>query len=367
MVEQLFTKCLTEADKRGATSIAIPAIGTGVLNFQRNVVAKAAFDQATSYSRNNPRSGLKEVRFVVFDQSTAQAFKAELQKRQPVQRVSLFRSPQTVLQPQGAMAPDYPTVKERGADRFELSVGNICVQVHEGDIKKEKTNALGVVSNVNLNLIQAGSASGEIAKMGGTLLQRECSRLGNQQIGSVVAMHVPGMLNNDIQYLFHMIPRIVNPNEMKFLVLECFKKANSLGLRSLSFPAIGTGIGRLTATECAHAIMSAAAEYSKEFPLHLELVRIIVYQQKMLKDFLSVMKTMAGSSEEVKQPGLVKRLWKWVKGEDNNEGPIEDDSRCSQTDLKLKVKFSLVLESRSTSVLSYITITLTPLCSKIVI
>ena len=48
------------------TSIAIPAIGTGTLGFPPETVADVMLDELMKFSRDNPRTTLIDVRFVVY-------------------------------------------------------------------------------------------------------------------------------------------------------------------------------------------------------------------------------------------------------------------------------------------------------------
>lgn len=65
------------------TSIAFPAIGTGILRFPRAEVAEIYFDEVMSFNQSNPTTSLKEVKFVLYDQDypTVQAFDEEFKKR----------------------------------------------------------------------------------------------------------------------------------------------------------------------------------------------------------------------------------------------------------------------------------------------
>jgi poly [ADP-ribose] polymerase 10/14/15 len=76
VLRQLIQKCLQEAEKDKFTSIAIPAIGTGNLQFPREEVAKVFFEEVSSYLMIHPQSTIKDVRFVVYSgvQATLDAF-----------------------------------------------------------------------------------------------------------------------------------------------------------------------------------------------------------------------------------------------------------------------------------------------------
>ena len=321
-MKRLFGKCLFEADKRGVTSIAMPVIGTGTLQLPKDIVAKVAFDQAVSFSGNNPRSSIKEVTYVVYDQdqSTVHAFKREIQKWLP-QHGSLTRIPKVMSRPRHVrngsspsdrtpMASALPSLKERGADSFEMNLGNLCVQVQKGNIIDEATDAIVAVSNSNLDLSSTGEVGAAILRKGGLPFKIECNQRGPQQPGTVVSMTAGNLRTSN---LFHMIPVDLSQANVKNSILQCFRKADSLNLTSMSFPAIGTGAIGFSARDCAEIMLSAADEYSKENPRNLGLVRIIIYQQVMLKDFLSVMKAMAGIREE-EHPGIMKRIVNWVVG-----------------------------------------------------
>ena len=57
---------LRVACTKGYTSIALPAIGTGGLQFPSTVVANIMFDTVINFSKANPGSSLKEVRFALY-------------------------------------------------------------------------------------------------------------------------------------------------------------------------------------------------------------------------------------------------------------------------------------------------------------
>ena len=58
---------LNYGTQRGYQSIALPAMGTGNLQFPRDVVANTMFDTAIEFSRANPNTTMKDVRFVLFN------------------------------------------------------------------------------------------------------------------------------------------------------------------------------------------------------------------------------------------------------------------------------------------------------------
>ncbi|KAJ8320640.1 hypothetical protein KUTeg_002227 [Tegillarca granosa] len=59
--------CLTLVNQYGCSSVAFPALGTGNLNFPKDVVAKEMFQCVIDFSSNQPNSSVTEVKFVLYD------------------------------------------------------------------------------------------------------------------------------------------------------------------------------------------------------------------------------------------------------------------------------------------------------------
>lgn len=74
VLRKFVNNCFQEADNNKVTSIAIPPIGVGKLGFDPRFVASVMREEAFDFSRRNPQTSLKEVRFVVYqkDSSTIQ-------------------------------------------------------------------------------------------------------------------------------------------------------------------------------------------------------------------------------------------------------------------------------------------------------
>ena len=66
-MSQIITDSLQLAAEKGFTSIALPAMGTGNLRFPRDVVADTMFKTVMDFSKANPGTSVKDVRFVLYD------------------------------------------------------------------------------------------------------------------------------------------------------------------------------------------------------------------------------------------------------------------------------------------------------------
>lgn len=319
-------------------SIAFPAIGTGTLQFPRAEVAEIYFDVVISFNQKNPDTSLKEVMFVLYDQDhpTVQAFEAEFKKRNennPPIRVGksahLVKKPHmraTAEHPKASSynTPTFSPVRERNPDHFETNVGTLCFKVQPGDVTKETTDAIVIISNPELDM-KRGGAGAAVLRSGGGSIQKECSSRGHQRPGSVV---VTGAGNLSARFIFHIVP--TNPLDTRSIqvsVMKCLQEAEQKAISSISFPAIGTGNLRISAKSCAHAMLSAIRDFSDKQPTSLQLIKMIVFQTDMIKEVRLAVKEASGETTSEKH-GIIRRVFSTVGGllgfgDSNKDTPTE--------------------------------------------
>lgn len=73
-LQDAVTGSLQVADELKCESISMPAISTGIFGFPKDRAAGIIFKAVTAYFEKNKNSSLKQVRIVLFDQSTIDAF-----------------------------------------------------------------------------------------------------------------------------------------------------------------------------------------------------------------------------------------------------------------------------------------------------
>jgi O-acetyl-ADP-ribose deacetylase (regulator of RNase III) len=65
---------LERAEELGATSIALPAISTGIFGYPKKEGTEAIVDEVVSWLEGHPETRLEAVRFTAFDEQTAGLF-----------------------------------------------------------------------------------------------------------------------------------------------------------------------------------------------------------------------------------------------------------------------------------------------------
>ena len=322
VLHDILQKSLMEAQKLNLLSISIPAIGTGNLQFPRDRVATISFDEVLTFSKNNPNSCVKEVHLVVYDQDlpSVQAFQTELQSRKgisshTVTRATAVNGKKKPKKSRGSAAkkshPDESPGEDEGfyivpeeLDLFkpEIEMGSVSVQVETGDLTKEVTDAIGTLSNTELDVAYGGGVGKAIISVGGKEIQAECSSLGTQPPGSVA---VTGAGKLKVRKIYHMVPEektgfsdlFFSMAFIKGCFLKCLKTADVDGMTSISFPAIGTGNAQVGVKEAAKEMLAAISKFAQGQPNSLHLIRIVVYQGHMFHDFRSAMQSCVSSAE----------------------------------------------------------------------
>jgi len=144
----------------------------------------------------------------------------------------------------------------------KVNIENRILELIEGDITEMTTDA--VVNAANAQLVLGGGVAGAIRKKGGPTIQQECNKKGGTFVGGAV---ITTGGNLKAKYVIHAVgPRMGEGNEdekLKNATLNSLKVADENNLKSISFPAISTGIFGFPIQRCAEIMLKTAIEYLK--------------------------------------------------------------------------------------------------------
>ncbi len=172
----------------------------------------------------------------------------------------------------------------------EYTYKGVEIQIVKGDIAKESTDA--IVNAANSYLKHGGGVAWAIVRAGGIIIQKESDEYvrthGPVPTGKVA---ITGAGRLKAKYVIHAVgPVWRNAGNEKLLLLEAvynsLLKASELELKSISFPAISTGIYGYPKNEAARVFGEAIKKFIDENPnTTLELIRICLYDDETLKIF----------------------------------------------------------------------------------
>jgi len=141
--------------------------------------------------------------------------------------------------------------------------GGRVLRVKRGDITNEKVDA--IVNAANSHLQHGGGVAGAIVRKGGRIIQEESNKIGYVPVGNAVVT-TGGSL--PARFVIHAVGPVWGEGEedekLKSAVFNSLKKAQELGLKSISIPAISSGIFGFPKKRCAEIIIKTIVEFFKE-------------------------------------------------------------------------------------------------------
>jgi O-acetyl-ADP-ribose deacetylase (regulator of RNase III) len=145
---------------------------------------------------------------------------------------------------------------------MKVNINNRILELLDGDLTEMDTDA--IVNAANAQLILGGGVAGAIKRKGGSEIQAECNRIGGTFVGGAV---ITTGGNLKAKHVIHAVgPRMGEGNEdqkLKNATLNSLKVADENHLKSISFPAISTGIFGFPIGRCAEIMLQTTIEYLK--------------------------------------------------------------------------------------------------------
>jgi O-acetyl-ADP-ribose deacetylase (regulator of RNase III) len=160
------------------------------------------------------------------------------------------------------------------------------IRLEEGDIAQAQVDA--IVNAANTRLILGSGVAGAIRRAGGPEIQRECDAHGPIRLGEV-ALTGGGAL--PARYVIHaagMEPGgQVDEPSLRACTRAALELAEARGLRSLAFPAIGTGVGGFSVQRCAEVMLEEVRAHV-ERGSKLDEVRFVLFGEPAYRVFEQV-------------------------------------------------------------------------------
>lgn len=134
------------------------------------------------------------------------------------------------------------------------------IVIEQGDLTEMDTDA--IVNAANNDLILGGGVAGAIRRKGGDAIQRECEEVGSIPVG-YAAITRGGKLK--ARFVIHAasmrLGGTTTAEALTSSTAHCLRIAKERGLKSIAFPAVGTGIAGFPLEECARIMLREAAEH----------------------------------------------------------------------------------------------------------
>jgi O-acetyl-ADP-ribose deacetylase len=154
-------------------------------------------------------------------------------------------------------------------------VDGLTIDVLQGDLTDQAVDAIVNAANNDLEL--GGGVAGAIARAGGPAVQAECRNIGPIEVGDA-AITTGGNLK--ARHVIHAASMRLggrtSADNLRRSTRRSLEIAKDRGLRSIAFPAIGTGIARFPLDECARIMVQEVVAHARA-TTSLEEVRFVLF------------------------------------------------------------------------------------------
>jgi O-acetyl-ADP-ribose deacetylase (regulator of RNase III) len=175
---------------------------------------------------------------------------------------------------------------------MEVRINQGVLALVEGDITAEETEA--IVNAANSRLMGGAGVDGAIHRAGGPSIMAECRKIGGCPAGQAVITTGGGL---KARYVIHTVGPVYQGGTkgeaelLKSAYLSSLKLAAANRVRSISFPAISTGVYSYPPAEAARIALETAVAYLREHT-DIELIRFVLFDRPTYEIFTRALKKL---------------------------------------------------------------------------
>ena len=176
-----------------------------------------------------------------------------------------------------------------------IRIGDKVILIKQGDITAETTDA--IVNPANSQLLHGGGAARAIAVKGGPVIEEQSRRLidriGEVPTGKAV-MTDAGRLA--CKFIIHTVGPVWGegdePEKLRRAVWNVLTLAELYNLRSVSMPAISSGVFGFPKPLCAEILLATAAEFLKQPAVSLNEVVMCNHDRQTTEIFMAAARAL---------------------------------------------------------------------------
>jgi O-acetyl-ADP-ribose deacetylase len=169
------------------------------------------------------------------------------------------------------------------------------IVLRKGDLTEAQVDA--IVNAANNDLILGGGVAGAIRAKGGPSIKAECDKLGPIPIGEAV---LTGAGKLRAHYVIHaasmQLGGRTSEAALRNSTRNSLKRAAEQRLKSIAFPAIGTGIAAFPIERCAVVMLEEIRDHLRGTTVHrvepVDRVEIVLFDDRGLSVFQDALAKM---------------------------------------------------------------------------
>jgi O-acetyl-ADP-ribose deacetylase len=179
---------------------------------------------------------------------------------------------------------------------MKISIGESILELVEGDITRQETEA--IVNAANSGLRGGGGVDGAIHRAGGPSILEECRKIGGCPTGQA---RMTGGGNLKSRYVIHAVGPVYRDGNHREADLLSDAYENSLelalrhGIKTISFPSISTGAYGYPLEAAARVALGTVVRYLLKHP-EIQVVRFVLFGKEALRIYSKVLELLRNES-----------------------------------------------------------------------
>ncbi|MDO8431243.1 MAG: macro domain-containing protein [Candidatus Binatus sp.] len=167
------------------------------------------------------------------------------------------------------------------------------IRLRQGDLTGAPVDA--IVNAANNDLMLGGGVAGAIRAKGGPSIQAECNAIGRIALGEAAITGAGWLKARHVIHAASMrLGESTSEENLRRSTRNSLKLAAENSLKSIAFPAIGTGIAGFPIERCAQVMLEEVRDHLKQSTT-LELVEFVLFDQNSLHIFEKALASMKDS------------------------------------------------------------------------
>ncbi|XP_063788871.1 protein mono-ADP-ribosyltransferase PARP9 [Pseudophryne corroboree] len=267
------------------TSVAIPAISSGIFGFPLDLCAQIIVDTVRAFIFNAAGDHMKEIRLVNHDDKTVQAMKSACeQKLGPSDPLSGATSvspyPTSSHANQISHQPETPSRRAPAPNTPQpIAINGLNLHLKYGLIEEEKTTVIvnSVASNLDLT---NGEITKAILRKAGQSIQDEIRRKRSYSATMIPTRGYNLLCDFVYNVILQQSYAQSSDHVLSQVTEECLTTAQKYGSPSISFPALGTGNIGLSRQTAAKVMTQAVVNFARKSRSNMNVYFVIYPKDK---------------------------------------------------------------------------------------
>lgn len=167
----------------------------------------------------------------------------------------------------------------------------VRIEIRHGDLTEMATDAIVNAANNDLQL--GGGVAGAIRRKGGPTIQYQCDQIGAIPVGGAA---ITSGGNLKARHVIHAASMTLGgrptAQTLRSSTAHSLRIAAQNGLKTIAFPAVGTGIAGFPLRECAE-IMLSESEKHLQGPTSIEKIYFVLFDREAQQVFEEVLRETA--------------------------------------------------------------------------